>query len=210
MRTWTRLTVLSGAALLVVGAGLSPWQRWLPAPDHMRSWLSQLLVALSFGFVGAAVAERAWPPGHRVGWVLMVTGWCQAATFATSAVVFRPGAAPAAVVWVDAWLWVPAVVAVFVVLPLVFPDGRPSRGWHGLGLIALGVSALAVLAAAYDALPGQALSTALAVLVLVLGRARAWSEWCRWSSGSAGVRSASASRCGGCCGRCWCWWRSSW
>lgn len=193
MTRWlARSAALIGLALLVTGLVVSPWQRLAPVPDHLGDWVAQLVNAVAFGFVGIAIAERAEGRNTRVGWALLVTGWCQAATFATSAYLARPGRAPAAVAWFDGWLWAPAVVTVLVVLPALYPTGEPVRRW--LALLPLGVFWVAVTAAAaaYEAWPGRglpgALVAALAVGVAFTSLAGLGSLVLRYRSGSAQVR----------------------
>lgn len=160
-RQLARLVAGAGAVLVVTGLAISPWVfsggAAGPVPDHLADWLSQLANAVAFGFVGTAIAERTQGVQSRVGWVLLVTGVCQAGTFATTSWLARPGAAPAAVHWVDGWVWAPAILATLVLLPALYPTGSPAAGFRWLpvvgGLLVVAVS----VAAGYDALLGRSL-----------------------------------------------------
>lgn len=83
---------------------------------------------LVFASVGAVLVWRQ--PRNAVGWTLLVVALAaviQGGIGAYAAAVAKgqdlPGATFAA--WVDSWIWGVSVGAAVVVLPLVFPDGRP-------------------------------------------------------------------------------------
>jgi signal transduction histidine kinase len=167
VRRLVRAATVGGVALLLAGLALS-WSADGIVPADVESWLAQLAEALSFGFVGIAIVERVDGVEARVGLVMVVTGGCQAVTFATSSWIGRPGAAPAWVHWLDGWVWAPSVLAAVLVLPLLFPTGRAESGFGGVLRAALGLVGAGSAVAAYDALPGRAAPEALVVVVVAL------------------------------------------
>jgi signal transduction histidine kinase len=93
------------------------------------------LAAIEIGIVGALVLRRK--PGHGVGWVATVGGFCTAlSAFAGSYAAYSvthghvwPATDDA--VWLRGWLWYPATTFLFVLIPALFPDGRlPSHRWR--------------------------------------------------------------------------------
>lgn len=93
------------------------------------------LVAIEFGIVGALILRRH--PGHVVGWLAVVGGFCTslsdfagayAAYSLTHAHVLPAGLSAA---WLRGWLWYPGLSLLFVLIPALFPDGRlPSARWR--------------------------------------------------------------------------------
>lgn len=149
----THATGLLTLALLAAAVAVAPWHGLRPDPGHTSSWLSQLLGALTFGYVGVVVADRTRPPVTRVGTVLQVPGLTQAGTLLTSSYLHRAAAlgwpGTAAVHWLDSWLWAPGVLCVLAVFPLIYPSGVPLPGLRrvlqaGLVLTGAGTVALAV------------------------------------------------------------------
>lgn len=106
---------------------------------------------LTFAGVGAVVASRR--PENPLSWYLLaipVSIWLYALLqqFATYVLVTRPGALPGGTTaaWVATPLWVPAAVLTLVVMPLLFPDGRPlSSRWRGVGWAAVAVATILVV-----------------------------------------------------------------
>ena len=119
------------------------------------------LIAMAFATVGALVASRN--PANAVGWVFIASGICLLAVgdgqlYAIWDTRVSPGALPGASVlaWLGGWLWIPGVELVIVLLPLLFPDGRPpSRRWGVWLRIVLGVMALQFLVAAVVTIPSE-------------------------------------------------------
>ena len=106
--TWTLLS--STAAIAVVGAVLAGLR-----PRYVGGWLLLATgVAFLLGQIAGQVAladlESGSAPAGGVGWAL----------------------------WVNSWIYQPALVLFFVLLPLTFPDGRlPSSRWRPVAVAAV-------------------------------------------------------------------------
>jgi hypothetical protein len=90
----------------------------------------------AFGLVGALLLYRR--PDHRLGWLLAGIGTLALlGGSANEYVLAETGAGRsdtvflAWLVWLSNWFWFPVIGGVFVLLPLLFPDGRPpSTRWR--------------------------------------------------------------------------------
>src|SRR3954454_17090610 len=92
---------------------------------------------LTVGFVGVGAFLRSRRTRTPIGWLLITTG----TAFSVMLFVERLGwhfllADPglgdgaASALWIANWVWIPAVIAMFVGIPIVFPTGRPlSPRW---------------------------------------------------------------------------------
>ena len=105
-----------------------------------------MLVFLSFATVGALVASRQ--PKNAIGWIFCALGACNSVAVASQgyaiyALLPRPAylAGGAVANWLSSLLAGPIVFAMFALVLLLFPDGRPlSRRWRAviwLDLIAI-------------------------------------------------------------------------
>jgi signal transduction histidine kinase len=92
------------------------------------------LLAVAFTGVGALIASRE--PGNRAAWI------CLTAVFAAFAYLAQawaslpeaPGGGWAA--WIAAWIWLPGLLPVLVLLPLHLPDGLlPGRRWRAVARV---------------------------------------------------------------------------
>jgi len=153
------VTVLAAAtALLTAAATVATIRAGLLG----SSWT--LLTSTSvMALVGAFLAGRR--PRHPVGWLLLATAVPflvgQGAEGVARIGLTHPPAGPVAqaALWVANWIYPPALVPLFVLVALTFPDGHlPSRRWREVAVLA---AAVAVVQAVYDAF-GQP--------TLVLGR----------------------------------------
>jgi hypothetical protein len=96
--------------------------------------------ALAFALVGAIIVARR--PGHRIGWIMSGIGLAFAAQHlaATHAVIGieRDWPATGLSAWYGSWGFAPSFLLAFVLLPLLFPDGRlPSRRWRPVIVLAV-------------------------------------------------------------------------
>jgi two-component system NarL family sensor kinase len=109
-------TILSGGILAL--AAMSRILDAYPVPT-----------ALGFAWMGCVLLARR--PGHRMGPLLCLIGLANAVSgaafaYARYTLVHFPGSLPFAtpVLWLNTWLYAPALSLTGLVLPLVFPDGR--------------------------------------------------------------------------------------
>src|SRR5215218_10005419 len=108
---------------------------YLP-PLPLEVW--GLLVLVLFAAVGALVASRQ--PKNTIGWIfcaigLFLTSSEAAGQYAIYAVVSSPGSLPwgGTAAWLEAFLNGPIIIAMFALLWLLFPDGRPpSHRWRAV------------------------------------------------------------------------------
>jgi hypothetical protein len=129
----------------VIGAGLQDRMNVLNQPAHRGAidWFLELLLILACVFlvaVGAVIVARQ--PGNTIGWLLAAIGfliefWSFSQAYAPYALRTHPGSLPfdpipfgAVVGWASIWA-LPLLVALFIPIFLLFPDGRPaSRRWR--------------------------------------------------------------------------------
>jgi hypothetical protein len=129
------------ASALYLGVRGTDWRALLP--DAVPPTESGPAAALDLGWltvfalVGAFVASHR--PRNAVGWLLSAMPAFLALVVLGEAVYWHAAAAhprdPGALARLGLWLanawWVPAVIVVFVFMPLLFPDGRPpGRRWR--------------------------------------------------------------------------------
>jgi signal transduction histidine kinase len=117
---------------------------------------ADVVAGVLYPCLGAFLVRRR--PDNRVGWVLAAT-WIVglnglANQYAVSAILVHPGLPLAELAaWVAAWAWVPEL-AVPVLLPVLFPDGRlPSRRWRPFVVVAAVLLAAAVGVLAFSKHP---------------------------------------------------------
>lgn len=144
------MALVAGGLLLAAGS-----------PQDADSWLELLVIplqAVAFATVGMLIAVKR--PDNSMGWLFGLVGAFAAAYAFTNhyqvvALTTRPGTLPwgEAAAWVQAWMYVPALVIFFSFVPLLFPTGRLlSRRWRPVAWLAA-VALVAVTAS--DALaPG--------------------------------------------------------
>ncbi len=109
-------TILSGGILAL--AAMSRILDAYPVPT-----------ALGFAWMGCVILARR--PGHPMGPLLCLIGLANAVSgaafaYARYTLVHFPGSLPfgTPVLWLNTWLYAPALSLTGLVLPLVFPDGR--------------------------------------------------------------------------------------
>ena len=110
---------------------------------------------LAFPLVGALILIRE--PGNLFGWAFALVGLCHeaswfASNYATYATFTNPGSLPAArfMSLAQDMLIVPTFLLIVVLVPLLFPTGRPpSRRWWAVGVasglaLVLAVTSMAI------------------------------------------------------------------
>jgi hypothetical protein len=143
--------------------------------------VANVLDAVLFGVVmqgmatlGVLIARRE--PRNPIGWIFctvpaLVAVAVSTGTYAAWAADRHPSGAPGAGVadWFSSWTWVAGLAAYALLVPLLFPDGRPpGRRWWLLVRADLAVIGwIAALAGLSDS-PPQPLVVATGVLVAVL------------------------------------------
>jgi hypothetical protein len=149
-------TGLFAWSLVGVGAALYPFTAFLGTTQGDRvppllqfgSWGALgPLTAIEFGIVGALILRRR--PGHAVGWLAIVGGFCLSLSIfagAYAAYSITHGDVLPAVglaYWLRGWVWLPAFTFLFALIPAVFPDGSlPSPRWRPIvWAVAVGVTA---------------------------------------------------------------------
>lgn len=98
-------------------------------------WVAlRVVAAFSFSFMGALVGSRH--PSNAIGWIFLMMGINLSLDGATSAyaatVLGQPAQFPWGTIaaWYASWSWFLFVIPALVVLPLLYPTGRPvSRRW---------------------------------------------------------------------------------
>ena len=147
---------------LVVGTLVLVIARSTGIVDPEESWPVDIAMALSYTPVGVVIATRR--SGNRIGWILCAIGLLTAITAFTgeygSYALTIDESLPAGrwAVWLNTWMWIPALgLALFMIL--LFPTGHPpSRRWRSVGAsaaAAIGISILTVSLTPWDVLdPG--------------------------------------------------------
>jgi len=142
------------------------------------------VVALGFAVAGAFLVHLR--PGNLLGWLLLTTGALQAVSHGASAYGARAltdpdGSLPLGLVatWLGACAAVPAFLLPTLVLPALYPTGRPpSRlwGWY-LGLCLVGIGLLTLAVATVDDVTNDT----------VAGTRFPWDtpEWWTWATAGA-------------------------
>jgi hypothetical protein len=117
------------------------WQTQGRSPTRIRreSWierLSQMAISL-FATMGLMVLRR--PESARMGWLMLTIGlisnlesFCKDyALFAYFANPAKKHPFRALAGWLQHWLWTTRISGLFILLPLLFPNGRlPSPWWR--------------------------------------------------------------------------------
>jgi PAS domain S-box-containing protein len=135
------LTVF-GLFLLVVSRSPVGVPVYAGAPVY-DYWLENTVIAISFSTVGAIITPRL-PPQNPIGWIFCSIGVIAGmrlfvSEYAIVTLLAEPRSVPAMLpggevsAWISSWLWV-SHIGLFVLLALLFPDGRlPSSRWRPFG-----------------------------------------------------------------------------
>ncbi len=150
---WKRIVVwalaVAQAVAVVLGASWHA-RAYAPYAGPGDGWFVSIgttalfsLGYLAYSVVGAAIVTRR--PGNTIGWLLVGTGAASAIglagfTYRFVAVVPAPADAPLLALlgaWISPVASTLTVVLGFVLVPLLFPDGRlPSSRWRAVGWLA--------------------------------------------------------------------------
>lgn len=144
----------AGVTVTALGILLHLLNRSMP---NTRQFFDPVIpgMALAFPALGAFVVSRQ--PRNAAGWLLcgglLLGAGFFAEQYAVYSLVVEPGSLPggAAMAWLATWVSVPGYLAIWTLLLLLFPDGRPPSHrwrpvvWTAIALIALttGLTALA-------------------------------------------------------------------
>jgi len=161
---WTRLLAISLLVLTVASVALNAFlwsgQRFQPPPVSFIRGQSILVVemfmAVSYAAMGALLSARL--ARNPLGWLFLAIGLGTSLQMTTTLVVqqgheaFRP-LEPAALwaAWLSSTVHLPVTVTLFVLVFLLFPDGRPlSRRWGWAGWLSAIGTVLVVFAAGLE------------------------------------------------------------
>ncbi len=146
---WSLWTLsLASAVVSAVFRSLNPGAPKAVSQEPLVFDIWFLLVSLSFATVGALVASRQ--PRNAIGWIFCALGVCNALAaasqgYAIYALLTGPAYLPGGAVanWLSSLLAGPIVFAMFALVLLLFPDGRPlSSSWRAVVWLDLAAIAL--------------------------------------------------------------------
>ncbi len=149
---WVAGCVAAVSVALLIGALVLAYLARHRVPADLTGWdfsgvLGQVAY-LAVPVVGLVLASQR--PRNRIGWLFLAAGLALglnsfSAEYGLRALVVAPGSLPAgrAAVWLANWIWV-VPFAMFALVFLLFPDGRPrSRRWQVAAWFVGGAFALA-------------------------------------------------------------------
>ena len=160
----------AAVVVLLVGAAFTA----VPTGDPLQvlGVVAALVAGLTLTLTGAVLVSRL--PSHPIGWLLSIGGLLF--TFANSglalAATFFDRGIPLAIwmAWLAGLCWVPAVVCVAALTPLVFPTGHlPSRRWRIVVGVALASIVLSTIQNAFSAYSPGSVPTGLSNPLAVTG-----------------------------------------
>ena len=113
--------------------------------------VGEIVMVAVFAGIGAFIVSRR--PRHPIGWLLITVAFAFAVLFLAERLGWHflvtdgPASTRAAFcLWIADWFWIGAIVPLFIVIPLLFPTGRPlSPGWRRFMIIVLADVALSVV-----------------------------------------------------------------
>lgn len=150
--TLTGATIAIALTSLLLGPGSYPLPNVVEDPAAFGPWT--LVLGLAYGVSGLLVATER--PRSPIGWILLASALLGALSEMLGIYGVRALADPSVSwpfgllsIWAAGWLWFPSLTLPFVVLPQVYPDGRPVGPlWRWpLRLSLLGILAVVVLLA---------------------------------------------------------------
>lgn len=123
-----------------------------PRVDTYDYWLADVVIATVFPAVGTLIASRY--PANVLGWLFCVAGLFVAlgglaGEFADYALVVEPGSLPGGA-WAGSFVSEIGFFPLVVLVPLLFPDGRPpSRRWWSVAWLGAAASVAMVVSRAF-------------------------------------------------------------
>jgi two-component system NarL family sensor kinase len=161
-------TVATLGAALAVAVGVSGLVLHVafPAPPYAEGvtdwWGMGVVATLSFGPTGGWLARVR--PAHPLGWLLLALGLLSGASLVATEYGLRAlaegGPFAESALWWGNWVWVPGLVPIASVVPLLVPDGRlPSPRWRGA--LVLGCASAAAAALTFAVQPYSATTPGL-------------------------------------------------
>lgn len=105
-----------------------------------------------FSILSALIIARH--PGNRVGWLMMVVALVLVSPVET--ILNQHTGSPESItaglwllIWLDFWLWIPAIFPIFLI-PLYFPTGKPpSPRWNWVGRLTIAMWIVFMFIAAF-------------------------------------------------------------
>jgi signal transduction histidine kinase len=163
-------SVAAGLAVVAATVPLTLAGGVLDRPGVDRGVGTRLLLGsvVALGFAGAGAALVHLRPSNLIGWLLLVTGALHAvsngaAAYGIRALTDPDGSLPLgwAASWVGSCVGVPAFLLPTLVLPALYPTGRPpSRLWGWLiGVCLLGTGLLTLAVATVDEVANDAVAS---------------------------------------------------
>jgi signal transduction histidine kinase len=145
--------LLMAAVPFLVSGGVNERPR-VVAGYPAREYVAHLVIVASLVLSGAWLVHLR--PRNAIGWILLASGVLQAVQTSTDAYGIRALTDPdhslplaRSAEWVAQWTWIPALLLVVAVLPILYPTGHPSsRFWRRhLRVTVVGVACLVSAAA---------------------------------------------------------------
>ncbi|HSJ34117.1 MAG TPA: hypothetical protein VLB85_03605 [Acidimicrobiia bacterium] len=129
------------------------------------------VASVVYALVGTAIVWQR--PRTTIGWVLIAFALLWSATFFGTEMVLvgSRSALTLAGAWLSEWTWFPALVTVFVVLPILFPTGSPLNArWRMAlwlaGAVCVGFVVLTTIQARFSPEAGVVVANPWALLEL--------------------------------------------
>ena len=149
----TRLVRATAWSLFGLFFGVGLAAIWQVLSSSSKGEAAGPVMALGFAVVGTLVAIRE--PRNAVGWLMLLLA------IALNFTTFLEGylAAPAhpgelLLAWINSWFWHASLTLAFLILPLVFPDGRLlSRRWRSAIWLAITSMVLSMASDAFRSGP---------------------------------------------------------
>jgi hypothetical protein len=115
----------------------------------------QSLTFCAFAASGAVMAARR--PGNPVGWLFSAAGLFLGLLSLSSVLYWHmafgdpsPSRSAELVLWIQAWVWIPPVLILFTLIPLLFPTGRPpTPRWRLVGWTVAAAGTLMLVGTAF-------------------------------------------------------------